>query len=386
LTILVAYGEIALKGRYVRGRLERSLAEQIVFKIRESGYEDVEVLRRFGRLYVTGVPNEVANKISEVFGVVHVMPSKETDSSFESVLGLLMDLALEIMDEGDTFAIRPRVVGSHSYSSRDLAVEGGNRVLERLKDRGISVDLEEPDETFHIEVRDERAFIYTEIIDGFGGLPYGTQGKMASLFSGGIDSPVSSWLLMKRGVDVLPLFVDQRPYVGESYVDRAEKAFKTVRKYAPVKDFNLYKAPFGDVMSVIQSSPESRYFCILCKRSMYRVAEFFCLSRGLKGIVTGESLGQVASQTLDNMFVLDEAVDIPVYRPLIGMDKVEIEHLGQRIGTYGVTAKTVDGCQLVPENPATRSNIAKLKELEKNLDLYNVCKRVAEEISQCDIN
>jgi thiamine biosynthesis protein ThiI len=380
LTILVAYGEIALKSRRVRRGLEILLARQITEHLRRRGFSRARALKRFGRIYVEGVTAEEARIVANVFGVVSAMPAKRTGSDIDSILKLAVEMASERMVEGQSFAVRPNVVGEHPYSSRDLAVEVGSAVLRATGDRGVHVNLTCPDFTLYLEVRDVDAFAYTEVFRGVGGLPYGSQGRMVSLFSGGIDSPVAAWLMMKRGVEVLPLLMDQRPYVGESYIERAESANKAIADYVPEGDLGLHVAPFGEVMARIVESPVLALRCVLCKRSMYKVATAFAEESNAKGIVTGESLGQVASQTLANLYVLDNAVGVPVIRPIIGLDKVEIEEIARSIGTYGITARTVEGCTIVPNRVSTRARLELVLELEEELGLEELCSRAADGI------
>jgi thiamine biosynthesis protein ThiI len=381
-TILVAYGEIALKSRPVRRRLENTLVKHVGSALSRAGFEGHLVLRRYGRLYVEGAPARAAETIARVFGVVSVMPALRTTSEFTSVLELAVEVASERIGEGRSFAVRPKIVGDHPYSSRDLAVEVGSAVLEAMSDRGVYVYLDDPDVTVYIEIRDRDAFVYTDILEGVGGMPYGSQGRLVSLFSGGIDSPVAAWLVMKRGAEVLPLLLDQRPHVGEDYIERARRAFEAVDRYAPSGEFGFYAAPFGKVMSRILESPVPKLRCVLCKRSMYRVAATFADERRALGIVTGESLGQVASQTLHNLYVLDDVVELPVFRPLIGMDKVEIENIARHIGTYGISARTMNGCTVVPDKPATRSRIEDVTNLEEELGLPGLCSEASESIER----
>jgi thiamine biosynthesis protein ThiI len=192
--------------------------------------------------------------------------------------------------------------------------------------------------------------------------------------------------MMKRGVEVLPLFMDQRPFVGENYVERATKVVTTLGDFIPSGIFGLYTAPFGDIMTRISEAEIPSLKCVLCKRSMYRVAENFAYEKKAKGIITGESLGQVASQTLDNLYILDSAVNIPVLRPLIGLDKVEIERFGRTIGTYDITAVSVDGCTVVPRRPTTRANIAQVLKMEEELNLRELCSEVVRKISFTEID
>lgn len=381
-TIMVAYSEIALKSRRVRDRLEDLLAKQIGETLKRRGFTDSRVLRRFGRLYIEGAMTDAAALVAGVFGVVSVMPALKTRSDLDSVIELAVAVASDRIGEGQSFAVRPKVIGEHLFSSRDLAVDVGSAVLEALSNRGIYVNLSQPEVTLYIEVRDKDAFVYTQIVKGVGGLPYGSQGRLVSLFSGGIDSPVAAWLMMKRGAEVLLLLLDQRPYVGDSYIIKAERAYRVISKYVPQEGFGLYVASMGDVMTRIMEAPVPSLRCVLCKRSMYRIATTFGVKHKAKGIVTGESLGQVASQTLDNLYVLDDAADLPVFRPIIGLDKVEIEGIARNIGTFDVTARKVEGCTVVPDKPTTRARMGQVIKLEEELELVALCSEVARRITK----
>jgi thiamine biosynthesis protein ThiI len=336
----------------------------------------------FGRIHIINVPHKASFEIAKIFGIANVMPVLQTTSDLEAILELLLKISTKEIENRQTFAIRPKVIDSHSFKSRDIAVKGGDVILKKLKDRCIKVNLDNPDITFFVEVRGNKTFIYTKKIPGTGGLPYGSQGKIVSLFSGGIDSPVATWLMMKRGASVLTLFMNQTPHVGKNYVERMEKTFKKISEYVPTKNYPLFIAEISSIMSRILESSEPKSRCLLCKRSMYRIAEIFAETKKAKGIITGESLGQVASQTLDNLFTIDSAINLPVYRPLIGLDKIEIEKFARKIGTYTLTAKRVEGCNVVPDNPATVSKIEKIESLEKELDLISLCKEVSQNIEK----
>ncbi len=385
-TILVAYGEIALKSRYVRTQLEKSLMTDIDNILKRNGYEDFQILRRFGRIYVDNAQDGMSQIISKVFGVANTMTAQKTTSDINEVLDLTVKVASNRLTHGQSFAIRPKVVGKHEYGSQDLAVKAGSAVMEGLKERNISVNLTTPDLTIYIEVRDNDAFVYTEIMKGTGGLPYGTQGTMVSLFSGGIDSPVATWMIMKRGGGIIPLFMDQKPHVGENYITRAKNAIKVIRKFVPRKKYEFYIAPIGNIMETILQSPEPRYRCILCKRAMYRIAVDFAKEKGVRGILTGESLGQVASQTLENLYVLDETVNFPIFRPTIGLDKVDIMDIAKKIGTYDITAVSIDGCTVVPSGPTTRAKLKKVMEIEEHLNLIVLCRIASSNIYSIEID
>jgi thiamine biosynthesis protein ThiI len=178
-----------------------------------------------------------------------------------------------------------------------------------------------------------------------GGLPLGVEGRLVALFSGGIDSPVAAWMMMKRGCRITPIYVDLESLGGERALARAKEVAKALRAYQPDLELLVMKDRFlADAKDVLRSSDLENYACLICKRRMYRIAESVAKDIGAKGIVTGESLGQVASQMLDNLFVLVSAVSIPVYRPLIGFDKVETERIAKEIGTFEPSILPAEGC------------------------------------------
>ena len=369
-TVLLSTAEVVLKSKSVRRLLERRLMDYIKFSLYKEGFRGFNVYRMQGRICVEGVEAErAAGVLSKLFGVVSVMPALRTTADLDDIVRCAVDAAGRVLEDRGSFAVRAKVVGEHPYSSRDLEVRVGSEILEALRGRGIHVDLDEPERVVYVEVRGDAAFIYTEVIPGPGGLPYGSQGRLVSLFSGGIDSPVAAWMMMKRGAHVLLLFLDQRPYVGEDYYTRALEAAKVLRGYVPLRDFNLHIVGFGEVMERILGCERPNLRCVLCKRSMYRVASLVAQRLRAQGLVTGESLGQVASQTLHNLAVLSEATTLPIYRPLIGLDKVEIERVARRIGTYEVTAKGVEGCSVVPRRPTTKADLGKVREMEEKLGI-----------------
>ena len=367
-TILVAYNEIALKSKPVRRQMENQLVHHIENMLIRNGFKDFQSERTQGRFFIKGIESEKAkNVISKVFGVAAVMPSVKTTSKLDDVLKTALGLAPKIIKKGNTFAINVRRTGSHPYTSKDVENSLGEKILKDLSDRDVVVNLRNPDYTIHIEIRDDYSYIYSEVLKGPGGLTYGSQGKIIGLLSGGIDSPVAMWLMMKRGALVIPLVIDQRPYVGRDYLDRAFLVAKKLREYVPVSDFYLYVASTGMAMDKILEEAPKKFTCILCKRLMYRVASKVVLKESAFGTVTGENLGQVASQTLPNLSVLDEAVTIPIYRPLIGFEKYEITELAKRIGTYETSIKSVEECKALPSKPSTKANIEDVKKLERIL-------------------
>ena len=255
--------------------------------------------------------------------------------------------------------------GTHDYSSKDIGVVVGEAIEQAT---GAPVRLTTPDVELFIEVRAERAYIYTEIIEGVGGLPLGTQGKVIALLSGGIDSPVAAWLMMKRGCTIIPLFFDCVPFTGDGGRERALALVKALAVWAG-RPLDLGIVNHGANLEQFKSLAP-RKTCVLCKRMMYRIAALVAKEEHAQGIVTGESIGQVASQTTKNILAIDQAADVPVYRPLACLDKTESIKKARRIGTYHLsTAGHPAACEATHRHPTTNADLFDLKALEKELPL-----------------
>ena len=357
---LVRYGEIFLKSDPVRRRWEQVLADAI--RERMPG---VAVRTGRGRLWVDGPVDREA--LSCIFGVVSFSPVAPCflDDLDEAVLAY-WERKVARADVA-SFAVRVKRVGNHSFSSQEKAASLG--ALIGASYPGLQVDLTNPDLTLHIEIRDERCYLYHEVFPGPGGLPPGTQGTLVALVSGGIDSPVAAYMMMKRGCRILPLMVALDGFLDESVVARAEAVVERLRPYQPdialhvLKDAYLLRAK-----EVLRRTGQERYTCVLCKRRMYRLAGAYAAEHGAIGFVTGEALGQVASQTLDNLRVLDDAAPLPVYRPLIGFDKEEIIAIARRIGTFQTSITQTTGCRAVPSMPTTKAKLELVQEFEAGVD------------------
>ncbi len=335
-----------------------------------AGLSNARVYRDQGRIVIhSAEPIKAAVIASRVFGVASAMPAVETSVDLKDVVEAAAGLAMKTIKPDQTFAVDARRVGGHPYTSRDVEVKVGAKILRMLSNKGVSVDLENPDKTIHVEVRSEKAYVYTQAYRGPGGLPFGSQGKLVSLFSGGIDSPVASWLMMKRGAFVIPLFLDQRPFVGDDYYRRAIEVARKLREYVPIKKYHLYVAPVGEIMEQIVERAPKRLTCVICKRMMYRIACNLAELMGAEGVITGENLGQVASQTLANLKVLNEVATVPVYRPLIGLNKLDSVKIAKEIGTYSLSIEPVHGCSIVPKKPATKAKIDDVKKAESEIQV-----------------
>ena len=379
---LITYSEIALKSTPVRRALELQLAQHVTSSLKREGI-DAKIRRIRGRLTVEGGnPVVVAEAASKVFGVTSAIPAIRVPSDLDTIVRAASNEAAQTLKDGQTFAVRARRVGEQKYTSRDIEVKAGAEILERLKARGVKVNLSNPCVTINVEARNGDAYVYSSTVKGPSGLPYGSQGKLISLFSGGIDSPVAAWFMMKRGASVSPLFLDQRPFVGDNYYEKALDVAEKLRGYVPLKSYAIYVAPMGEAMEKITSNVPARFTCVVCKRMMYRVACRLGEMVGADGIVTGESLGQVASQTLRNLKVLDEASTLPVYRPLIGFEKMDIVAWAKKIGTYEASTVSTHGCSAVPAEPATKARVESVLEAEKSIPIEKLVFGALERITR----
>jgi thiamine biosynthesis protein ThiI len=356
---LVRYSEIFLKSDPVRREWEKALTRNI-----REVLPGCRVRTERGRIWVEGPVDR--ERLRRVFGIVSFSPV--TRCSLGDLNEYLVDLCRRRGVEGlRTFGIRMRRVGTHPFTSQEKAVELGNLV--RAEFPHLEVDLRHPDLELHVEIREGDCYLYTEVIQGAGGLPLGVEGSLVALVSGGIDSPVAAWMIMKRGCRIIPVFVALESFLDDDAKARAEKVVEVLRMYQPdirlrvIPDSYLACARTGLVRQGLE-----KFTCLICKRRMYRIAEAVAKAEGAKGIVTGESLGQVASQTLDNLLVLNDAAGLPVYRPLIGLDKEEITRMAREIGTFGISTAQGKGCQAVPKKPSTSAVMEKIRAIEGSLD------------------
>lgn len=196
-------------------------------------------------------------------------------------------------------------------------------------------------------------------------MPLGSQGKMVALVSGGIDSPVAAWLMMKRGCDIIPVYFDLSPYGDESTKERAMECVRKLKEWSPGRPLRTYIMPHGQSLKKFLDEGNTRYVCVFCKHMMYKVSSALAKIEGAHGIITGSSLGQVASQTSENMMIEHYGIDFPVYHPLIGLDKNEIVEYARRIGTMDISIKPATCCSAVPKHPAIHGRLEEVKNMDE---------------------
>ena len=353
---LVRYSEVFLKSEPVRREWERALVRGI-----ERALPGVKARRERGRIWLAGdVDPEVLRNIFGIvsFSLCDVVPLDDLPA------GLLTFCEGHGIGDAATFALRIRRIGKHPFTSRDLAERLGDLI--RSEYPHIRVDLDHPEREIFIEVRDGTCYLFDRKIPAAGGIPPGVEGTLVALVSGGIDSPVAAYLMMKRGCRIVPLYVGLEGYLNETNFARAKATVEALRRYQPdiellvVRDGYLARA-----RRMLEERGEERYTCLLCKRRMYRIAAEVARQVGAKGFVTGESMGQVASQTLDNLAVLTDAAAIPVYRPLIAFDKEDVVRLARDIGTFDASIAPAGGCGAVPARPSTAAAVETVRALEE---------------------
>jgi thiamine biosynthesis protein ThiI len=360
--VIVRYGELALKSSSVRNWYEKTLMTNIEAMLRQYGVSYSGISREWGRVFIHGTDLNTSRIVADVFGVVSTSPARTTEASIEAASKMCAEIADGFIREGESFAIRTRRTGNHDFSSQDLGMKCGDAVWAMLESKGMtpSVDLSNPDREIFVEMRQKHAYVFTQHMPGVGGLPLGTQGKMVSLVSGGIDSPVATWMLMKRGVEVIPVYCNNEPYSDERARQRTMDCINQLQKWCPGHPFKVYEVPNGQNLGAFIDNCDRAKTCVLCKRTMYRIALEIMNMEHASGIITGSSLGQVASQTAANMHAEVFGLCAPLYHPLIGLDKDEIINIAKKIGTYDISIRPAASCGAVPQHPEVKAKFASL--------------------------
>ncbi len=378
----IRYGEIGVKSRKIRKKFEKKLMKNIQSKL------DCNFINDNGRIILLTDENEetVTDVLDHVFGIVSYSPVYETDTDKEKIKQLINKTITPLLDnrfnpENQTFAVKCRRVGEHHFSSQEMAAYVGSIIIELTNAR---VNLSNPDFNVYVEVRNNKTFVYYDKIKGLGGLPVGTQGRVVCLISGGIDSPIAAYQMLKRGCSVTLLHCDNAPY-GKGTVEKVLKQADNLRKYSLGEEIRVYSIKYGQYLEHVIKEAPSRMTCVLCKSGMYQRAELLAKKEKANAIVDGSSIGQVASQTLNNIEASRYHCKMPIFSPLISLDKLEIESIAKKVGTYEISIIPDSGCGAVPKYPETHADLELTKKIIEDINQKEILEKVSESIQRIDV-
>jgi thiamine biosynthesis protein ThiI len=381
MILLIRYGEIHLKGLN-RPHFEKLQRDAIRRALRD--YPAVTVSKGQGRFYAAGMDDhqmpQIVSSVKKVFGLHSVSPAVEFEKDMDGICAGLLELARGYMRSHHlteaTFKVEAtRADKRFPLNSMQLAAQAGAYILRNAPE--LTVDVHEPDFRIYAEVR-EQCYGYVDIIPAAGGMPQKSNGRAMLLLSGGIDSPVAGYMIAKRGVEINAVHYHSFPYTSEAAKQKVIDLARIVGAYAG--RIHLHIVPFTEIQTQIHEQCPAEALVIIMRRFMMRIAQELAVANGCKAIVTGESIGQVASQTMDSIYVTDAAASLPVFRPLIGMDKREIIDIAERIGTYETSILPYEDCctVFVPKHPLTRPQPDRIAEAERALDVGALVSRALE--------
>lgn len=385
--ILVRYEEIFLKGQN-RNLFENRLVRNIKQKLLNIGI--IKVTRSQSRIYIESRDSnfdmdEAISRLKKIFGIASVSPVTKVESNYEiikdTVIKMISDLIARKPYKTFKFEAK-RGDKLFPLNSPQICSHLGGHVLSNFPQ--LKVDVHNPDFTFYVEVRDS-TYLYSEILPAAKGLPTGTGGKATLLLSGGIDSPVAGWMIAKRGVELEAVYFHSYPYTSERAKDKVVKLAEILSEWS--MGIKLHVVPFTEIQLAINEKCPHDYLTIIMRRYMMKIAQRIAEKEGSLALVTGEAIGQVASQTMESMLVTNSSVTLPVYRPLVGMDKNEVIDIARRIDTFETSILPYEDCctVFVAKHPVTRPSLARTIEYEKVLDEERLIEVALSQVEVVDI-
>ena len=370
--IMIKYGELTTKK--ANRKIFINILTQNVEKILKN--EDVEITKDSVRMFIRcNDAHKIASILQKVFGIHGIVIAYKVNNNIEDVL----NKSLEIMDKNKhTFkVITKRADKNYPIHSMDYSRKLGGLIL---KNSNFKVDVHNPDITLTVEIRTEGTFVYTDEIKGAGGYPVGVQGKGLLMLSGGIDSPVAGYLTLKRGVNVECLYFESPPHTSEEAKNKVIKLASIINEYSG--RVKVHIVPFTLVQEAIFKNCPDTYMITIMRRMMYRIAALYAEKIGAKILINGESIGQVASQTLDSMVCINNVTNMPVIRPVACFDKLEIIDIAKKINTYDTSILPYEDCCtiFVPKHPVIKPELSKCLEYEKNFDYQTLIEKAIDNI------
>ena len=385
--ILIKVGEIALKGLN-RRNFEDVLIKNLKHRIRDLGKFNVSVAQ--STIYIEPVSDDidlddVCERVSQVFGIVAFSRALVCEKSMDDILEKAPDYLYDELIGAKTFKVESkRSDKKFPLKSPEISATVGGKILEHFPH--LKVDVKNPEITVTVEVRDFGAYVRCKTLRGQGGIPVGTGGNAAILISGGIDSPVAAYMMSKRGIRLTAIHFASPPYTSERAHLKVEKLLKIVSRYSGC--INMYTVPFTKIQETIKDKCPEELFTIIMRRLMMQISEIIAKQHDCTALITGESLGQVASQTIHAMSCTDEATSMLVFRPLIGMDKEEIIQISRKIGTFETSIEPYEDCCTVftPKHPRTRPVLKFVKQAEDEAKLSEMIQEAVDNVQLTIIN
>lgn len=383
--IMVRYGELSTKGKnrktfimQLSQNVKRALADFPALKIHAD--------RDRMHILLNGEDSEeVIPKLSKVFGIQNFSPSIRIEKEMPAIRAMVQEVVREVYTPGKTFKITAKR-SDHSFEldSNGLNQELGGAVIEAIPE--IQVQMKKPDINLRIEIRKDAAYLSYETIRGAGGLPVGTSGRGMLMLSGGIDSPVAGYLAMKRGVEVEAVHFASPPYTSEQALQKAKDLAEKLVPY--VGTIQFIEVPFTEIQEEIKRVVPQGYLMTITRRLMLRLTDAIREMRKGLVIINGESLGQVASQTLQSMVAINEVTSTPIIRPVVSMDKTEIIEIAEKIDTFELAIQPFEDCCTIfaPPQPKTRPRLDKAQDYEARLDLEGLMARALEGLKITEIS
>jgi len=382
--ILIRYGELGLKGKNIKQfivQLQNNIQDVL------KDFPEVRVTRSQGRMFVVlngQDPEPIIEKCRTIFGIYSLSLAIKAKNEVEAIKeGALA--ALKQSENASTFKVSVRRANKgFPIKSQEMNQVLGAHLLKNTSD--FSVNVHEPDVEIKVEIREKATYITSTVIRGAGGLPVGTGGKTLLLLSGGIDSPVAGYLIMKRGVELEMIHFHSPPFTSERAKQKVLDLTKVLTEFGGT--IKVHVVPFTKLQQEIFKTIPDRYAMTVMRRVMLKVSEKFCQKHNILALATGESLGQVASQTLASMNVINEVTNLPVIRPLVGLDKEEIIAYSKKIGTYDISVRPYEDCctVFVPKSPVTNPTREKVNYLEKNIDFTPLIDEAVNNIEEITID
>lgn len=378
--ILVKFGEMALKGLNKK-TFEDMLKKNIKRRIKNLGR--FELTSAQSTIYITPMDEdadlaEVVERVGKIFGIAALCRACVCEKEFSDIAQKAVEYSEEILSRAKTFKVNAkRSDKAFSMKSPEICAELGGIILEKFPH--LAVDVKNPDVTVTVEVRDTNAYVHSENIKGAGGLPVGSSGKAMLLLSGGIDSPVAGWMMAKRGIHISAIHYVSPPYTSDRAQLKVEQLCEKLTDYCGGIAF--FCVPFTEIQEAIKDNCPEEFFTIIMRRLMMEIAQRIAARDDCLALITGESVGQVASQTMAAMACTDAVCRMPVFRPCVGMDKTEIIEIARKIDTFDISIEPYEDCCTVftPKHPKVRPRLEDIEKAQKSFEFEPLVQKAVEE-------